>query len=57
MKCINHFITCSKPSLSSHISTKEEEHLSANTDSWQDRLKHDEKLVKKNLTNNVSHCL
>ena len=86
MKCINHFTICSKPSLSSHIWTKEGEHLSANTDSWQVRLKNlyqinrvqglnnyytlqtlqgwsiaecycknDEKLLKKNLTNNVKY--
>ena len=71
---LNHFITCSKPSLSSHIWTKGEEHLSANTDSWQVQLKHlykiyrlqgqkyaecycknNEKLIKKNPTNNVKY--
>jgi len=83
---LNHFITCSKPSLSSHIWMKGEEHLGANTDSWHVRLKHlykiyrlqglnnyytlqtlqgwsiadcycksIEKLIKKNLTNNVKY--
>jgi len=49
---LNHFITCSKPSLSSHIWTKGEEHLSANTDSWQVRLKHLYKICRLQGLNN-----